>query len=79
MINILELVGFSATIARLGASAHSFHHRQIELGRSVGCASVTGFRATKEVEVEVEVVVEARNAHGGDGGGVVISAGCVAG
>jgi hypothetical protein len=61
MINILEQVGFLATIAALRAASHCLHHGQVELGRSVGCTTVTRFTAA-EVEVEV-VVVEAGGAH----------------
>lgn len=76
MINILKLDGFLATIARLGATAHSFHHRQVEPGGSVWCTSVTGFRATEEVEV---VVAEVRCSHGDGSSQVVVnSAVCVA-
>lgn len=67
MTNIFELVGFLATIAALGAATHCLHHRQVKLGRSVGCAAVTRLRAAEEVEVEV-VVAEAGRAHV-DGGG----------
>ena len=55
------MVGLLATIAALRAEAHCFHHGQVELGRSIGCTTVTRFTAA-EVEVEV-VVVEAGRAH----------------
>ena len=61
MTNVLELVGFLATIAGLGATTHSLHHGQVELGRSVGCAAVTRLRAAEEVEVEI--VAEAGCSH----------------
>lgn len=67
MSNILELVGFLATIAVLGAATHCLHHRQVELCRAVGCTAVTRLRAAEEVEVEV-IVAEAGGAHI-DGGG----------
>ena len=88
MINILEQVGFLATITALWTASHCLHHGQVELGRSVGCTAVTRFTAA-EVEVEV-VVVEAGRTHigGGDGccyrlwvcglvvDGVDVAAGC---
>lgn len=58
MINLLELVGFLATIARLGATTHGLHHGHVELGRSVGCAAVTRF-STRATGEGAAVVVDA--------------------
>lgn len=67
MINILELAESLATIAALRAETHCLHHGQVELGRSIGCTAVTGFRVAAEVQV---VVVEAGRTHiGGSGSG----------